>query len=158
MKKTGEYLYLIFIGFLLFMAGAVILGGISYFIDLYIGFDFISVILYYVFSMFLTRQVLKGIEIRGKAVSIILPLYTALMCIIKEFVVYIIILMLAGNGFFESLLIIPYTYLMDIISIFGNGFSMDGIFTSLINILIVILDVAIMIIGVVNSYRVTVRE
>ena len=63
MKNTRDYLYVIFMGLILFLSGAIILGGISYFIDVYIGFDFVSVLLYFVVSMFLTRQILKGISI-----------------------------------------------------------------------------------------------
>ncbi|MBR4237674.1 hypothetical protein IKQ02_04495 [bacterium] len=158
MKNTRDYLYVIFMGLILFLSGAIILGGISYFIDVYIGFDFVSVLLYFVVSMFLTRQILKGISIRNKFVSIMLPLYTAIMYFIKDFVAILVILITSGETFIDAISFIPYYYIVRFISVFSIDFSVDGVFTAIINLLITILDILIMIVGVYNSYKITKRE
>ena len=158
MKKTKDYLYVIFIGLILYLAGAVILGGISYFIDVFIGFDFVSVLLFFVFSMFITRQVLKGISIRNKFVSIILCIYTAIMYFIKDFVAILVVLLMNGEAFFDALLFIPYYYFVTFISVFTIDFSVDGVFTAIINLLITIIDILILVIGVYNCYKITIRE
>ena len=151
MKNTRDYLYVIFMGLILFLSGAIILGGISYFIDVYIGFDFVSVLLYFVVSMFLTRQILKGI-------SIMLPLYTAIMYFVKDFVAILVILITSGETFIDAISFIPYYYIVRFISVFSIDFSVDGVFTAIINLLITILDILIMIVGVYNSYKITKRE
>ena len=158
MKNTRDYLYVIFIGLILYLAGAIILGGISYFIDVFIGFDFVSVLLFFVFSMFITRQVLKGISIRNKFVSIILCIYTAIMYFIKDFVAILVVLLMNGEAFFDALLFIPYYYFVTFISVFTIDFSVDGVFTAIINLLITIIDILILVIGVYNCYKITVRE
>lgn len=158
MKNIRDYLYVIFIGLLLYLSGAVILGGISYFIDITIGIDFISVLLYFLSSIFLTRQVLKGITIRNKFVSIILPIYTALMYFLKDFIAILVINMVNGGTFLESLMIIPYIYYINFITVFQIDFSVDGVFSTIIRLLITILDILIMAVGVYNSYKITKRE
>lgn len=158
MKNIRDYLYVIFIGLLLYLSGAVILGGISYFIDMTIGIDFISVLLYFLSSIFLTRQVLKGITIRNKFVSIILPIYTALMYFLKDFIAILVINMVNGGTFLESLMIIPYIYYINFITVFQIDFSVDGVFSAIIRLLITILDILIMAVGVYNSYKITKRE
>lgn len=158
MKNIRDYLYVIFIGLLLYLSGAVILGGISYFIDMTIGIDFISVLLYFLSSIFLTRQVLKGITIRNKFVSIILPIYTALMYFLKDFIAILVINMVNGGTFLESLMIIPYIYYINFITVFQIDFSVDGVFSAIIRLLITILDTLIMAVGVYNSYKITKRE
>lgn len=158
MKNTRDYLYVIFIGLILYLAGAIILGGISYFIDVFIGFDFVSVLLFFIFSMFITRQVLKGISIRNKFVSIILCIYTAIMYFIKDFVAILVVLLMSGEAFFDALLFIPYYYFVSFISVFSIDFSVDGVFTAIINLLITIIDILILVIGVYNCYKITVRE
>lgn len=158
MKNIRDYLYVIFIGLLLYLSGAVILGGISYFIDITIGIDFISVLLYFLSSIFLTRQVLKGITIRNKFVSIILPIYTALMYFLKDFIAILVINMVNGGTFLESLMIIPYIYYINFITVFQIDFSVDGVFSAIIRLLITILDILIMAVGVYNSYKITKRE
>ena len=158
MKNTRDYLYVIFIGLILYLAGAIILGGISYFIDVFIGFDFVSVLLFFIFSMFITRQVLKGISIRNKFVSIILCIYTAIMYFIKDFVAILVVLLMSGEAFFDALLFIPYYYFVTFISVFTIDFSVDGVFTAIINLLITIIDILILVIGVYNCYKITVRE
>ncbi len=158
MKNIRDYLYVIFIGLLLYLSGAVILGGISYFIDMTIGIDFISVLLYFLSSIFLTRQVLKGITIRNKFVSIILPIYTALMYFLKDFIAILVINMVNGGTFLESLMIIPHIYYINFITVFQIDFSVDGVFSAIIRLLITILDILIMAVGVYNSYKITKRE
>ena len=158
MKNIRDYLYVIFIGLLLYLSGAVILGGISYFIDITIGIDFISVLLYFLSSIFLTIQVLKGITIRNKFVSIILPIYTALMYFLKDFIAILVINMVNGGTFLESLMIIPYIYYINFITVFQIDFSVDGVFSAIIRLLITILDILIMAVGVYNSYKITKRE
>ena len=85
MRKTRDVLYTIFMGLILFLSGAVILGGISYFIDRYIGIDFVSVLLYFFMATFLTKRIMMNIVSRGIFYSIILPIYTGLMYLIKDY-------------------------------------------------------------------------
>ena len=129
-----------------------------HFIDITIGIDFISVLLYFLSSIFLTRQVLKGITIRNKFVSIILPIYTALMYFLKDFIAILVINMVNGGTFLESLMIIPYIYYINFITVFQIDFSVDGVFSTIIRLLITILDILIMAVGVYNSYKITKRE
>ncbi|MBP5343370.1 hypothetical protein J6Y73_05540 [bacterium] len=158
MKKTRDYLYLIFVGLILYICAAIILGGISFFVETYVGIDFISVILYFLVSIFITRQVLKGISIRNKFVSIILPLYTALMYILKDFIAIFIIYFLDGASIIDAILLIPRIYYLRLITAFSFDFTVDGVFTSIINALIYIIDILIMCVGIYNSYKITKRE
>ena len=158
-NKIKDYIYLIFVSLVLFIAGAIIIGGIKYFIGISIGIDFVSIIIYYLLSAFLTRQILKYIRIRNTFVSIYLPLLTGIMYILSQYVAFIIIYTVMGYPFIEVLKVIPEVMVMQVLSYFTSfSLSVDGIFGPIINILILLIEILVMVIGIYQSYKVTRRE
>lgn len=157
MRKTRDYLYLIFVGLILFLCGSIILGCVSYLIDRFIGIDFISVILYFFVAIFLTKQVLKGIEIRNKFVSIILPIFTALMFILKDYVAIVVFNAMSGVSFLQIIKSVPLTMWYNFIGIFTASIDAVGVFNFILNILFFIIDILIMGVGIYYSYRITKR-
>lgn len=155
MSKTRDYLHVIFIGLLLFLSGAIILGAVSYLIGAYIGIDLISVILYFVMATFLTKQVLKGVETRNKFISIILPIYTALMYILKDYIALLVVYIISGAQFVEILKLVPTMMFYNFINIFIFDASVSGIFGFIINILFEVIEILIMGAGVYYSYKIT---
>jgi len=155
MSKTRDYLHVIFIGLLLFLSGAIILGAVSYLIGTFIGIDFISVILYFVTATFLTKQVLKGVETRNKFISIILPIYTALMYILKDYIALLVVYIISGAQFVEILKLVPTMMFYNFINIFIFDASVSGIFGFIINILFEVIEILIMGAGVYYSYKIT---
>ncbi len=158
MKKTKDYLYVIFIGLILYLSGAIILGAISYFVGTFIGVDFISIVLFFLLSMFLSRQILRGINMRNNFVSIMVVIYTCLMYIIKDYTVFFVMLLLEGYDIMAILSTAPIMLINSFLLIFSLDFSIDGIFTSIIIILSKIIDILIMVAGAYYSYRITRRE
>ena len=155
MRKTRDVLYTIFMGLILFLSGAVILGGISYFIDRYIGIDFVSVLLYFFMATFLTKRIMMNIVSRGIFYSIILPIYTGLMYLIKDYVAFLIVFIVSGASIKDTLLVIPSMMFYSFINAFLIDFSATGFFNGIINILMLVIEILIMAAGIYNSYRVT---
>ncbi len=154
MRKTRDILYTIFMGLLLFLSGAIILGGIEYFINLYIGFDFVSVILFFILARFLTTLVLKGIESRGFFYSIYLPLMVVVMYLVKDYVFFLVYYIMAGVNILSVLAFIPELMLERIISYFVYS-SEIGLGYFILNLLSGLLDILILFIGVYQSYKIT---
>lgn len=154
MNKTKDILYAIFMGLILFVAGAIILGGVSYLIDTFIGFDFISIILFFLLSIYLTKLVMRGIGTRSKFYSIILPIYVVLMYILKDYVAIFVIYISAGVPFKSLLLIMPYYMWLSIVSTFTIT-SVSGIFDFIIGILMFIVEILIAGAGAYQSYKIT---
>lgn len=154
MRKTRDILYTIFMGLLLFLSGAIILGGIEYFINLYIGFDFVSVILFFILARFLTTLVLKGIESRGLFYSIYLPLMVVVMYLVKDYVFFLVYYIMAGVNILSVLAFIPELMLERIISYFVYS-SEIGLGYFILNLLSGLLDILILFIGVYQSYKIT---
>lgn len=154
MRKTRDILYTIFMGLLLFLSGAIILGGIEYFINLYIGFDFVSVILFFILARFLTTLVLKGIESRGLFYSIYLPLMVVVMYLVKDYVFFLVYYIMAGVNILSVLAFIPELMLERIISYFVFS-SEIGLGYFILNLLSGLLDILILFIGVYQSYKIT---
>jgi len=155
MNKTKDILYTIFMGLLLYVAGAVILGGAQYFINMYFSMDFISIILYFFLARYITSQVLKGVNERGKFYTIILCIYTALMYLMKDYVATTIYLFMIGYGFKELISLVPFTMYLNFITIFDFSLSIDGFFVSIISLLIKIIDLLVMGYGVYTTYKLT---
>ena len=158
-RNVRDYIYVIFMGLILYLLGAIIIGGVSYFLKRFIGFDFLSVIVYYLISVFITRQIIKNIYIRNNFVSIYLPTLTGIMYVLSQFVLYFIILLMMGLPFKDIFLAVPIAFINEILSYFTSfSLSVDGIFEPLINILLLIIEILIMIVGITQSYKVTRRE
>ncbi len=158
-SRIRDYLYVIFMGLLLYLLGAVIIGGVSYFLRRFVGFDFLSVIVYYLISVYITRQIIRNVDVRGNFVSIYLPILTGLMYILSQFVFYFILLLTLGFPIKDVILSIPIYFINEILGYFTNfSLSVDGIFEPLINILLLIIEILIMIVGISQSYKVTRRE
>ena len=158
-RNVRDYIYVIFMGLILYLLGAIIIGGVSYFLKRFIGFDFLSVIVYYLISVFITRQIIKNIYIRNNFVSIYLPTLTGIMYVLSQFVLYFIILLVMGFPFKDIFLAVPVAYFNQILSYFTSfSLSVDGIFEPLINILLLVIEILIMIVGITQSYKVTRRE
>ena len=156
MRKTKDYLYVVFIGLILFLSGSIILGGIRYFSAIFIGIDFISTLAYFFLSSFITRQIISKISIRNKFVSFILPFYAALMYIFKLYTTAFIELLVSGYGFIEILKVIPMSMYYNLIIIFNPVYYSS--FTSyIVQLLSFIIDVFVGFVGVYYSYRVTKR-
>ena len=154
MRKTRDILYTIFMGLILFISGAIILGGIEFFISMYIGIDFVSVILFFILTRFLTNLVLKGIESRGLFYSIYLPLMVVLMFLLKDYVFFLVYYILGGVNILTVLSVIPELMLDRLISYFVYT-SEIGIGNYIINLFYGIIDILILIIGVYQSYKIT---
>ena len=141
-------------GLILFISGAIILGGIEYFINLYIGIDFVSVIIFFILARFLTNLVLKGIESRGLFYSIYLPLMVVVMFLLKDYVFFLVYYILGGVNVFSILAFIPQLMLDRLITTFIYS-SEVGVGNYILNLLSFIVDVIILIIGVYQSYKIT---
>ena len=141
-------------GLILFISGAIILGGIEYFIYSYIGIDFVSVIIFFILARFLTNLVLKGIESRGLFYSIYLPLMVVVMFLLKDYVFFLVYYILGGVNVFSILAFIPQLMLDRLITTFIYS-SEVGVGNYILNLLSFIVDVIILIIGVYQSYKIT---
>ncbi len=141
-------------GLILFLSGAIILGGIEYFINLYIGIDFVSVILFFILARFLTNLVLKGIESRGLFYSIYLPLMVVVMFLVKDYVFFLVYYILGGVNVLTVLSVIPELMWIRFISTFIYS-SETGLGYYILGIIRLLLDILILFIGVYQSYKIT---
>ena len=121
---------------------------------MYIGIDFVSVILFFILTRFLTNLVLKGIESRGLFYSIYLPLMVVLMFLLKDYVFFLVYYILGGVNILTVLSVIPELMLDRLISYFVYT-SEIGIGNYIINLFYGIIDILILIIGVYQSYKIT---
>ncbi len=153
--KTKDTLYVIFMGLILFLSGAIILGGIRYLISLANFVDFVTVILYFFFAIYITKLVMKKVTTRSRVYSIILPLYTAIMYVLKDYVAFFVIDTLNGIGFKDVFLLFISSLKVEFLSYFAFPTSLSGIFLYIVGILYFIIEVLIMVAGVYQSYRIT---
>jgi len=157
MNKTKDIIYAILFGALLYLVGAIILGAVEYLIDLYIGIDFVSILLYFFLARYITSQLMKGINNGGKFYTILFCIYTGLMFVLKNFVSTFVLLMVSGYSFVEILPLIPMTILGRIISVFKLDLSVNGALASIVNLLMLIIDLLIMGDGIYDAYKITKR-
>lgn len=153
--KTKDTLYVIFMGLVLFLSGAIILGGIRYLISLANFVDFVTVILYFFFAIYITRLVMKKVTTRSRVFSIVLPLYTAIMYVLKDYVAFFVIDTLNGISFKDVFLLFISSLKAEFLSYFAFPTSLSGIFLYIVGILYFIIEVLIMVAGVYQSYRIT---
>jgi len=153
--KKKDTLYVIFMGLVLFLSGAIILGGIRYLISLANFIDFVTVILYFFFAIYITKLVMKKVTTRSRVYSIILPLYTAIMYVLKDYVAFFVIDTLNGIGFKDVFLLFISSLKVEFLSYFAFPTSLSGIFLYIVGILYFIIEVLIMVAGVYQSYRIT---
>lgn len=153
--KTKDTLYVIFMGLILFLSGAIILGGIRYLISLANFIDFVTVILYFFFAIYITKLVMKKVTTRSRVYSIILPLYTAIMYVLKDYVAFFVIDTLNGIGFKDVFLLFISSLKAEFLSYFAFPTSLSGIFLYIVGILYFIIEVLIMVAGVYQCYRIT---
>ena len=157
-SKIGDYLYVIFIGLLLFLAGSIIIGGASFLLKAYVGIDLISVILYYIVTIYITKEILKHIDIRNLFVSIYLPILAGLMYIFSEYVAFVIIYTVNGAPILQVLGVIPRIMYYNFLSYFTSfSLSVDGIFGPILNIFYLIIEILVVTVGVYQSYKITRR-
>jgi len=154
MRKTRDILYTIFMGLILFLSGAIILGGIEYFINEYIGFDIVSVILFFIAARYLTILVLKGLSTTSKFYSIYIQIMVILMYIFKDYVFFLVYYIVSGANIFAILKSIPYLMYERLLSYFIYS-SEIGLGYYVLNLFSGILDVVILFVGVYTSYKIT---
>ena len=158
-NKTKDNLYLIFMGLLLYISGGLIIAAIRYFINRYVGIDFITIVLYYFGSVYITKLILNNIYIRNKFVTVYLCIMTAIMYLISRFAIYFILALIYKMPILNLMMLIPGSYVRQIVLLFSmDTINVDTIFQPIVIFLSLVIEVLIMIVGIVQCRKVTWRE